>query len=1255
MQARFCILKLYGKNCVAATELCVFRCVALGLRTFLLRGMKYEGMVKMRKVLSVLLAVCLLLGCLPLPAFAIVEDSGSYGENATWELDGDGTLTINGMGYLSIGGLGAETNNKVKHLVIGEGFTSFSSALTAFTNLESVDLPNTLTSLGARAFSGCAKLKSVVIPNSVTSLNWGAFSNCTSLESVILSNKITEIPDGFFSGCISLTDLPNLDHVDTINSSAFEGCTGLTSVTIPENVVTIEKDAFRNCTGLTDVTLCGIGNVDGVFSGCTALSSVTIQGAVSVGGFSKLPGLRTVNLSAGVTTIENKAFCQCPNLAGIALPEGVTDIGARAFEGCESLVDVTLPDSLTTIGFRAFGDCKSLSGIILPDSVTSVGEQAFSGCGSLASIRLSNSLTDIPEACFSGCSSLQSVTLPESVTSLGEWAFNVCSSLTSVEFSNNLTAIPEACFRDCANLQSVTLPEGVTALGNDAFLGCRNLKNLYLPDSLTTISRGCFSKCSALEYLRLPNIPASQISNGFYSLKNMKTIEFAGSIEEFAPLRNIFAKIGVPLSSIDIAYMGEPGGYQFIMTLDPGEGVLSGENHITVKKGTSCGELPVPMHPAGRTFLGWFTAPDGGEIFLSNTEISRSGDFTLYAHWTSGLSALKPVAEGAGPVNLIDCERPQGELSHNYRIRGRCLRRALYENAEGGLTKVEWGKEPKAEERDKGMVYVEEFDSNNVLRGQLTLPMELPVWGGFFSGSRFNFIIFGQENLAESDRNEVVRVVRYDKQWNRIDHCSLYGKNTQIPFKSTSLRCTESGDYLIVHTAHQMYVSPDGKNHQANFTFTVNQYSMKLGTSRYLVEGPGYVSHSFNQFVLINQEGRIVTLDHGDAYPRSIVMHEYTGSKPNQGVLGKSEKAVTVETLPGEIGENSTGASVGGFAETSGGYVAAFNMDRDKLYGDSRNVYLAFVDKSTYSVKQAQLTTTKDCHTPILAPFGLDGGYVMWTRRGNSGMIYYAWYSANGSVGEVQQAEGNLSDCQPILHDGKATWCVRTGEKYDTLTFYTLNRTGQLTSRSMQTRPEDTPPTVTPTTTPTATPTPTPTPTPDTPSFTDVPAGEYYTEPVAWAVEKGITSGTGNGKFSPNAACTREQIVTFLWRNAGEPEPATTANPFSDVKPSDYAYKAILWAVENNITSGTGQGKFSPKNPCKRSEAVTFMWRAADKPESTGSAFSDVPAGAFYEKAVAWAVANGITSGTGKNKFSPGSTCTRGQIVTFLYRNRADQ
>ncbi len=174
--------------------------------------------------------------------------------------------------------------------------------------------------------------------------------------------------------------------------------------------------------------------------------------------------------------------------------------------------------------------------------------------------------------------------------------------------------------------------------------------------------------------------------------------------------------------------------------------------------------------------------------------------------------------------------------------------------------------------------------------------------------------------------------------------------------------------------------------------------------------------------------------------------------------------------------------------------------------------------------------------------------------------------------------------------------------------------------------------------------------------FMDIKETDYFETPVLWAVTKGITNGTKEDTFSPDADCTRGQIVTFLWRSAGSPEPKTTKNPFKDVKPEDYYYKAVLWAVENGITTGTSATTFSPDAGCTRGQVATFLWRANDEPSAANSKnpFTDLKNGEYYYDAVLWAAEKGITNGTSATTsattFSPDATCTRGQIVTFLYR-----
>jgi hypothetical protein len=170
--------------------------------------------------------------------------------------------------------------------------------------------------------------------------------------------------------------------------------------------------------------------------------------------------------------------------------------------------------------------------------------------------------------------------------------------------------------------------------------------------------------------------------------------------------------------------------------------------------------------------------------------------------------------------------------------------------------------------------------------------------------------------------------------------------------------------------------------------------------------------------------------------------------------------------------------------------------------------------------------------------------------------------------------------------------------------------------------------------------------------FTDVPSDAFYAESVEWALRNGITTGTSSTTFSPNATCTRAQVVTFLWRGSGSPEPQNTATGFADVPKDAYFAKAVAWALERNITNGISPGIFGPNEPCTRGQVATFLYRTVGSPNVSmlANPFTDIKLGDYYYKAVLLAVDRGITNGTTLTTFSPADPCTRAQIVTFLYR-----
>lgn len=172
------------------------------------------------------------------------------------------------------------------------------------------------------------------------------------------------------------------------------------------------------------------------------------------------------------------------------------------------------------------------------------------------------------------------------------------------------------------------------------------------------------------------------------------------------------------------------------------------------------------------------------------------------------------------------------------------------------------------------------------------------------------------------------------------------------------------------------------------------------------------------------------------------------------------------------------------------------------------------------------------------------------------------------------------------------------------------------------------------------------------PLFEDVPDNAYYKDAVLWAIDNNVTAGTGNRRFSPDSECNRAQVVTFLWRANGSPKPKSSTNPFVDIKTNDYYYDAVLWAIEKGITVGTSKNTFSPNAPCTRGQIVTFLWRSEGSPKTTlnKNPFADIAKDEFLCQPVLWAYENEITSGTSKTTFSSNVTCTRAQTITFIYK-----
>lgn len=346
----------------------------------------------------------------------------------------------------------------------------------------------------------------------------------------------------------------------------------------------------------------------------------------------------------------------------------------------------------------------------------------------------------------------------------------------------------------------------------------------------------------------------------------------------------------------------------------------------------------------------------------------------------------------------------------------------------------------------EGKLLVEYYSSDFEPLSTKLIDNELPIFGAFYDSGNNYYVLSGQENPKQNDSLEVFRITKYDKNWNKIKSCGLYGANTTVPFDAGSARMTHSGDHLLVRTCHEMYKSSDGNNHQANVTIEVDMPSMTITDSYTGIMNVdyGYVSHSFNQFIKTDGN-HIVALDHGDAHPRSAVLVKYNSDFTTGKFFPSYFEQVSnidVVTYPEYTAGhyNYTGAAIGGFDVSSSSYIVAQStVDLDYINtSKTRNVYVSAVSKDLSTNKLNKITSyaegTDSASAPQLVKINDNSFLLLWVRDTKVSCVKL---NADGTVnGSIHTFEGSLSDCQPVIKNGRAVWYV-----YDknNVTFNSLN------------------------------------------------------------------------------------------------------------------------------------------------------------------------------------------------------------------------
>lgn len=527
----------------------------------------------------------------------------------------------------------------------GYDITTISNRCFQSTDIESVEIPDSITRIEYQAFESCKKLTSIVIPDSVIYLDGSVFASCELLESVTLSDNLTSINYGAFQNCYALKNIEFPSRLTSIDDYSFRECRSLESVEIPDTVTRIGYEAFHYCRALKNVQFSSsLTSISGyAFGSCTSLESIT--------------------LPAGLTTIEYRAFESCSALTDVVIPESVTYIGDNAFSNCGSLIirmtseykpkdfdsnwggnstviygyvdtvevdgftyilskredykyanlvsfdiegvtDFVAPASvsgyeLASINLKPFNNNPYIETVDLSNAsaLTTIGPNTFYGCTSLKTVILPEGVTSIGNYAFQNCSSLETIIIPDSVTSIGYSAFYNCSSLKTVTFGNNskLNNLGDSCFSNCYALRSIEIPDGVTVINGSTFSNCNSLRSAKLSNSLTNISSSAFWCCTSLYTIDIPDSVTTIGSNAFYGCYSLASVTLGSGVREIGGsafgndnnLYEVINKSALPITPGNTNY-GNIGNYAKQIITDESKSKINIDNDgfVTYDGGT---------------------------------------------------------------------------------------------------------------------------------------------------------------------------------------------------------------------------------------------------------------------------------------------------------------------------------------------------------------------------------------------------------------------------------------------------------------------------------------------------------------------------------------------------------------------------------------------------------------------------------------------------------------------------------------------
>ncbi len=522
----------------------------------------------MKKIFILISAVYIAM-CIPCFAKAAVIDSGNCGangDNLTWTLDDNGTLTISGEGEMA----DYSIDDPREFAPWGRNEA-----------IKTVNILDGVTSIGNCAFRGCGGIANAVLPNSITEVGAFAFQ-ASGLVNITIPDNVTKIEERTFLNCGNLTDVTLSENITNIGISAFEECTNLVNINLPASITSIEDSAFSNCVGLENITLpANITSISSNSFNNTSIynnpdnwsNDILYMNDYLITAKDNISGTRDIHL--GTICIANGAFRNCNGLTGITMPESVKVVGASAFRECDGLMEIIMPENVEIIGSSAFNGCDGLTNIVVPNKVSKIREFTFANCKNLKSVTIGKSVSDIStwafdenegSVAFSQCNYLENIyvdeantsyistdgvlfdkrnmtlvkypskkssaeyEMPDGMTGIGESAFFNCNNLKNVNIDGVINIADKAF--SLSGLENINIPSSVTSIGNSIFLGCIDLESVNISSGITNISGTMFSGCTALKECVLAEGIENIGWHSFYGCKNLDKIMLPKSIKD---------------------------------------------------------------------------------------------------------------------------------------------------------------------------------------------------------------------------------------------------------------------------------------------------------------------------------------------------------------------------------------------------------------------------------------------------------------------------------------------------------------------------------------------------------------------------------------------------------------------------------------------------------------------------------------------------------------------------------------------------